>query len=140
MMDNINLDYVDTKTSPWYQALFETNPLPMYIYDAETLRFLAVNEAAIQHYGFTREEFLSMSADEIRPVEEVPGLLTEIQELKITHRAGFQKSHLRKHRKKDGSIIHVETAKELLIINGRQAACGLVNDVPDRVLAVQNKL
>jgi diguanylate cyclase (GGDEF)-like protein/PAS domain S-box-containing protein len=136
-MDNINMDYVDTKTSPWYQALFETNPLPMYIYDAETLRFLAVNEAAIRHYGFTREEFLSLAASEIRPMEDVPALLTEIQELRVTGRAGFQKSPVRKHRKKDGSIIHVETAKELFIINGRQAICVLVNDVTERVWAEQ---
>jgi diguanylate cyclase (GGDEF)-like protein/PAS domain S-box-containing protein len=136
-MDNINMDYVDTKTSPWYQALFETNPLPMYIYDAGTLRFLAVNEAAIRHYGFTREEFLSLAASEIRPMEDVPALLTEIQELRVTGRAGFQKSPVRKHRKKDGSIIHVETAKELFIINGRQAICVLVNDVTERVWAEQ---
>ncbi|HEV7618491.1 MAG TPA: EAL domain-containing protein [Burkholderiaceae bacterium] len=136
-MDNINMDYVDTKTSPWYQALFETNPLPMYIYDAGTLRFLAVNDAAIQHYGFTREEFLSLAASEIRPMEDVPALLTEIQELRVTGRAGFQKSPVRKHRKKDGAIIHVETAKELFIINGRQAICVLVNDVTERVWAEQ---
>jgi diguanylate cyclase (GGDEF)-like protein/PAS domain S-box-containing protein len=136
-MDNINMDYVDTKTSPWYQALFETNPLPMYIYDAETLRFLAVNEAAIRHYGFTREEFLSLAASEIRPMEDVAALLIEIQELRVTGRAGFQKSPVRKHRKKDGAIIHVETAKELFIINGRQAICVLVNDVTERVWAEQ---
>jgi diguanylate cyclase (GGDEF)-like protein/PAS domain S-box-containing protein len=137
MMDNINMDCVDAGISPWYQALFETNPLPMYIYDAETLRFLAVNKAAIQHYGFTREEFLCMAASEIRPMEDVPALLTEIQELRVTRRAGFQKSSVRKHRKKDGSIIHVETAKELFIINGRQAICVLVNDVTERVWAEQ---
>src|SRR3979411_2565632 len=102
-MDNINMDYVDTKTSPWYQALFETNPLPMYIYDAGTLKFLAVKYAAIRHYGFTREEFLSMAASEIRPMEDVPALLTEIQELRVTGRAGFQKRPVRKHSKKNGS-------------------------------------
>lgn len=136
-MDNINMDCVDAEISPWYQALFETNPLPMYIYDAGTLKFLAVNDAAIQHYGFTREEFLSLAASEIRPMEDVPALLTEIQELRVTGRAGFQKSPVRKHRKKDGSIIHVETAKELFIINGRQAICVLVNDVTERVWAEQ---
>jgi diguanylate cyclase (GGDEF)-like protein len=64
-------------------------------------------------------------------------LLAEIQELRVTGRAGFQKSPVRKHRKKDESIIHVETAKELFIINGRQAICVLVNDVTERVWAEQ---
>ena len=50
-----------------YRLLFEANPLPMWVYDAETLRFLAVNEAAVRHYGYTRSEFLAMTITDIRP-------------------------------------------------------------------------
>jgi diguanylate cyclase (GGDEF)-like protein/PAS domain S-box-containing protein len=135
MMKNIEVDQVNAEADPWYQALFAANPQPMYIYDAETLEYLAVNEAAIRHYGFTRDEFLSMTTKEIRPTEDIPLLLEEIQGLRINRQTGFAKSGVRMHRKKDGSIIYVETAKELLILDGRQAICVLVNDVTERVLA-----
>ena len=58
-----------------YRILFESNPQPMWVYDAETLAFLAVNEAAEQAYGYTREEFLSMTILDIRPAEDIPDLL-----------------------------------------------------------------
>lgn len=135
MDDNIQVDRPDTGTDSWYQALFECSPQPMYIYDAETLIFLAVNEAATQHYGFSRDEFLALTTKEIRPSADIPALLKEIQELRSTNRAGFQTSPVRRHRLKNGSIIHVETAKQLLVFNGRQAICVLVNDVTERVRA-----
>src|SRR6266436_4471912 len=53
-----------------YRLLFDGNPLPMWVFDRETLRFLAVNDAAIEHYGFAREEFLAMGIEDIRPPEE----------------------------------------------------------------------
>ena len=52
--------------------LFEASPMPMWVYDAETLRFLAVNDAAIRHYGYTRDEFLAMRITDIRPPEDIP--------------------------------------------------------------------
>src|SRR6185295_12125803 len=55
-----------------YRVLFESNPHPMWVFDEETLRFLAVNQAAIQHYGFTRQDFLDMTVLDIRPPDEVP--------------------------------------------------------------------
>jgi diguanylate cyclase (GGDEF)-like protein/PAS domain S-box-containing protein len=134
-MKNIEVNQINAAADPWYQALFETNPQPMYIYDAETLAYLAVNEAATRHYGFTRDEFLSMTTKEIRPPEDVPALLEEVEQFKAARQTGFPKSGVRRHRKKDGSIIYVETAKELLVLDGRQALCVLVNDVTERVLA-----
>ena len=61
-----------------YRLLFESNPLPMWVFDPKTLRFMAVNEAAIRLYGYTRQEFLSKSITEIRPEKEVPGLLEDV--------------------------------------------------------------
>ncbi len=58
-----------------YRLLFDRNPSPLWVYDLETLGFLAVNDAAVAHYGFSREEFLGMTLREIRPPEEVPALL-----------------------------------------------------------------
>ena len=57
-----------------YRLLFDGNPLPMWVFDRETLRFLAVNDAAIAHYGFSREEFLAMGIADIRPPEEMPAI------------------------------------------------------------------
>src|SRR3954465_4525172 len=61
-----------------YQLLFENNPLPMWVYDLETLRFLAVNEAAVHHYGYSRDEFLGMSIKEIRPADELEALTEDL--------------------------------------------------------------
>ena len=58
-----------------YRLMFETNPQPMWVFDRETLSFLAANEAAIQHYGYSREEFLSLTLKEICPRQDLPGLL-----------------------------------------------------------------
>lgn len=58
-----------------YRILFENNPHPMWVFDPETLAFLAVNESAVRHYGYSREEFLSMTIKEIRPPEDIPACL-----------------------------------------------------------------
>ena len=63
-----------------YRLLFEANPLPMWVYDADTLRFLAVNEAAVRHYGYTSTEFLSMKITDIRPREDVDALLADMEQ------------------------------------------------------------
>src|SRR5260370_36057969 len=55
-----------------YRSLFDFNPLPAWVYDFATLEFLAVNDAAILHYGYSREEFLSMRLTNIRQTEEIP--------------------------------------------------------------------
>ena len=55
-----------------YRFLFEANPHPMWIYDSRTLAFLAVNDTAVAHYGYSREEFLKMKITNIRPPEDVP--------------------------------------------------------------------
>ena len=60
-----------------YRALFEQSPFPKFLFDYETLRFLAVNDAAIQHYGYSRDEFLGMTLDDIRPPEDVPAFAGE---------------------------------------------------------------
>jgi len=61
-----------------YRMMFEANPHPMWVYDQETLDFLAVNEAATAHYGYSREEFLRMTIKDIRPPEEIPALMDNL--------------------------------------------------------------
>jgi PAS domain-containing protein len=58
-----------------YRYLFDKNPHPMWIYDLETLSILAVNGAAVAHYGYDRDEFLSLTIKDIRPADDIPALL-----------------------------------------------------------------
>jgi PAS domain S-box-containing protein len=57
-----------------YKVLFERSPLPVWVYDAESLRFLQVNKAAVRHYGYSRKEFLGMTLKDILPPEDPPRL------------------------------------------------------------------
>ncbi|HVE65346.1 MAG TPA: PAS domain S-box protein [Thermoanaerobaculia bacterium] len=110
-----------------YRLLFEINPSPMWVYDEETFRFLAVNDAAIRHYGYSREEFLSMRATEIRPPEEVPRWLEYFRTRTDLYAGGVWR-----HRKKDGTEILVEAMARSLDFAGRPARLTLVRDVTDR--------
>src|SRR5258705_3959908 len=82
-----------------YRELFESNPLPMWVYDLETLAFLQVNAAAINHYGYSREEFLGMSIKDIRPPEDVPELLNSI----ASAPSGLDRVGTWRHPKRDGT-------------------------------------
>lgn len=111
-----------------YRLLFESNPQPMWVYDLSTLRFLAVNEAAIQHYGYTREEFLSMTIKDIRPPEDVPRLLENVANV----RDGLDRAGEWRHLKKDGTQIDVEITSHTVEFAGRKAELVLANDITER--------
>jgi two-component system cell cycle sensor histidine kinase/response regulator CckA len=111
-----------------YRLLFELNPQPMWVYDQETLTFLAVNEAAVKHYGYSREEFLAMTINDIRPPEEVPTFLEFLAE----PAAGPAEAGTWKHRKKDGSTLDVEITSHRLTFSGRPSELVLVNDITER--------
>ena len=111
-----------------YRLLFDSNPLPMWVFDRESLAFLAVNDAAVRQYGYSREEFLAMTIRDIRPEEEIPALLEAISH--ATSNVGD--SELWRHKKKDGTIIDVEITSHPLIFRGRQAKLLLANEVTER--------
>ncbi len=111
--------------------LFENNPNPMWIYDLETLQFLAVNQAAINHYGYSETEFLSMTSQDIRPPEDVPRLLEAIAKVST----GFSLPEVWRHYKKDGSQILVEVSAHTLIYENRKCELILVNDVTKKLQA-----
>jgi PAS domain S-box-containing protein len=113
-----------------YRLLFEVNPLPMWVYDAKTLRFLAVNEAAVRHYGYTRQEFLAMDITDIRPREEVEALLSD---LRSRGGPGSPVPGTWRHRKKDGTLIDVEITAGKVMFEGRPAALVLSHDVTERL-------
>ena len=115
------------ETEERYRLLFEGNPQAMWVYDRESLAFLAVNDAAIFHYGYSREEFLSMTIKDIRASEEASALLDSISDQTGVNAAGAWR-----HRKKDGAIVDVEIISHPLVFGGRNAKLVLANDITDR--------
>ncbi|MHB8959245.1 MAG: hybrid sensor histidine kinase/response regulator [Candidatus Limnocylindrales bacterium] len=116
-----------------YRRLFENNPAPMWVFDADTLAFLAVNDFAVDHYGYSREEFLAMTIRDIRPPEE---LLHLVQTL-AGQTGPVRDGGVARHRKKNGSVIEVEIAGHDLEFEGRPAVFVLAVDVTERRLLEQ---
>jgi two-component system cell cycle sensor histidine kinase/response regulator CckA len=111
-----------------YLDPFERNPNPMWIYDSETLRFLEVNQAAIDLYGWSREEFLSMTILDIRPQEEIEPVLACAKRGGIQHASGPWR-----HRYKDGSEHYVRISSYTSELALRSVRVVTVNDVTDLV-------
>lgn len=114
-----------------YRLLFESNPHPMMVYNVETLALISVNDAAVNLYGYPRDEFLSLTVKDIRPPEDVPALLRHLS----LRNPSFQKSGEWRHRKKDGAIIHVEVSAHDLTFMGSPARFVLINDITERKIA-----
>jgi PAS domain S-box-containing protein len=110
-----------------FRFLFGKAALPMWVYDIETLRFLAVNDAAIAKYGYTRQEFLRMCITDIRPSDEVTFLEKNLRQ----ERLGAQNSGPWRHRLKDHSLIDVQITSLLLSLDERQAALVTAQDLSD---------
>src|ERR1700737_2407033 len=110
-----------------FRLLFDNNPMPMWVFDAETTGFLSVNDAAVQHYGYSRETFLRMKLQEIWPEDE---WVTHSQEL---HEVGdtFQSRNWR-HLKADGSEIQVLTFGRRVAFHGRDGYLVAVVDITER--------
>jgi len=110
-----------------YRYLFEANPQPMWIYDCETLQFLLVNAAAISRYGYSRDEFLAMTIQDIRPADDVPALLKSIvMKLQNTAKRGVWR-----HQKKNGEILDVEISVHDFPFRGKTARLALINDITE---------
>lgn len=117
-----------------YSDLFQLSPQPMWVYELETLRFVNVNDAAIRHYGYSRDEFLSMTIREIRPEEDVVSFEETLANVKTKshHYAGVFR-----HVKKNGEIIQAELQSNQIRINDRPARVVLVNDITERVKYIE---
>jgi len=117
-----------------YRAIFEESPLPTWIYDAETLRFLAVNREAVRKYGYSEEEFLGMDAAGIRPPEDEEELRNF-----IASATGAAMTRDWRHNKKDGTVLEVEVAAQRVRLNGRTMILELGNDVSERKRATRER-
>ncbi len=111
-----------------YRVLFDGNPHPMWIFDSRTLAFIRVNDAALSHYGYTQQEFQSMTLRDIRPADETPDFERAVKKLTETMLVSGPWTHIRK----DGSRIQVEIASHSIVFEGRKARFSLVQDVTER--------
>ncbi|MFZ5856806.1 MAG: PAS domain S-box protein [Chloroflexota bacterium] len=123
-----------TVSSEPFQLLFQNHPLPMWIYDLKTLAFLEVNDAAVEKYGYSREEFLRMTLKDIRPAEELSRLEKDVKQKRPT----LQHSGEWKHQLKNGRVIDVEITSHTLEYNGRKAALVTAQDVTERNLVQES--
>jgi PAS domain S-box-containing protein len=113
-----------------YKLLFESTPQPIWVYNEETLAFLAVNEAATRTYGYSREEFLAMTVDCIRAKEDIPALL-----IKNTSDANeLVLSSPWRHETRDNKTIYVEMSSHPVVFDGKHSRLVIVNDVTERKL------
>ncbi len=113
-----------------YGALFEAAPFPMWVFDRDSLTILAVNDEAVLHYGYTREEFTKLSVADLRPLEDASQFKGA-----DSYPPTLDRGSAWRHRKKDGSIIRVEIKAHDLEYVGRPARLLAVNDVTERFRA-----
>ncbi len=118
-----------------YRKLFDLNPQPTWIYDRETFCFLAVNRAAIEKYGYSQEEFLSMTIRDIRPPEDVAALLESVAAMREDQR----ECGVWRHRKKDNSVIWVEITSYSFLFANRPADFVIAVDITERRRAEQER-
>ncbi len=115
--------------------LFAHNPLPMWVFERETLQILQVNEAALRQYGYDRMDFLQMSARDLHPAEETPKLLAAFQDANPREQLAGQWHH----RRKDESVIDVEIFLHKMEYSGHAAALVVAHDVTERKRAEEER-
>src|SRR6267143_1395688 len=123
------------KNEEMFRLLFSYNPLPTWVIDKETRRFLEVNDAAVHQYGYSLNEFKSMSVLDLRPEEERARYL---EQLKQIPNEGHYHGHW-KHRKKDGKVIQVETISHELEYAGKRVRLvgGVAHDFNNLLMVIK---
>jgi PAS domain S-box-containing protein len=111
-----------------FQLLFHDNPLPMWVYDPDSLRFLEVNQAAIDHYGYTRAEWLELTLADIRPPEDLDRLMENVRRA----RGRPDRSGPWRHLKQNGDVIDVDIVASDTEFGGRPARLVLALDITER--------
>jgi PAS domain S-box-containing protein len=113
-------------TEERYRSLFESNPAPVLVYDVDTLDLLAANAAATAFYGYGRDELLAMGLPALHAAEDLPALAA------LRERPQEGEPTLWRHKKKDGTVVEVETTGHEMAFGGRRACCVVVVDVTER--------
>ncbi len=117
-----------------YRLLFDSSPLPKWVFDLETFAFLSVNDAAVAQYGYTREEFLTMTVTDLRPPKDVLYFLETLGK----DAPGIKNAGIHRHIKKDGTVIYVELNTNQFSIGGKKVKLVLANDVTERMRAEES--
>jgi len=125
-----------------YSELFQLSPLPMWVFDLTTLRFLDVNDSALRHYGYSRDEFLGMTILDIRPASETAMVNKIVQDHRNSRQ--FVKRGVFLHQKKSGELIQVDIQSNSVDYQGKEAKIILANDITERLnyineIETQNK-
>jgi len=111
-----------------YRLLFESTPQPIWVYNEETLAFLAVNEAATRSYGYSRDEFLSMTINDIRASEDIPTLIIKNDPNDLVISSPWR------HSTRTGATLYVEMSSHPVVFDGKNSKLVIVNDVTERKL------
>lgn len=114
-----------------FRLLFDNNPMPMWVFEPATARFLSVNDAAVQHYGYAREKFLAMTLDEIWPEDERSSHKEALVNIGDSYHSGRNWRHIRA----DGSEIHVLTYGRRVAFNGQDGYLVAIADITERLKA-----
>ena len=112
-------------------VFFEKHPDPMWVYDRQTLNFLAVNEAAIVNYGYSREEFLRLTIADIRPAEDVAAL----HEALLNVPRDLSESKMWRHKVKSGDVIFVSIRSNDLDFDNKNASMVAARDITSLIQA-----
>ena len=128
-MQRLQSEQAVRESEEQYRLLFSANPNPMFVFDEETLRFLAVNDAAVSHYGWSREEFLGMTVLDVRPAEDRESAMESIWRHRRPHEEPIG---VFRHRRKDGTVMHVEITASSISFAGRPGRLSSMNDVTER--------
>jgi PAS domain S-box-containing protein len=116
-----------------FRLLFAATPLPTFLWDLETLQYLEVNDAAVSHSGYSRDELLRMRVTDLLPPEAAPRILSQMQVIRTQSRDRGQG----RHRLKDGRVVDVEADAHALHFRGRRAVLGVIQDITERKRAQQ---
>jgi PAS domain S-box-containing protein len=118
-----------------YRILFDTSPLPMWIFHIDSGRFLMVNKAMVQKYGYSQKELLAMSPIDIRPAEEVPRFLADVKK----RSEGVQDVGIWTHRKKTGETFIVQVRANKITYKNKECFLVMADDISD-VVAKENEI
>jgi PAS domain S-box-containing protein len=117
------------RASSDFRAIFEKHPVPIWIYEIETLRVLAANDHALQYYGYSREEFLSLRTTDLSVPADVPALLSAIGRFDGSQ----DRSGPWRHRRADGSVIWADLAVQGIVYDGKPAVLASASDVTEKL-------
>jgi PAS domain S-box-containing protein len=124
--------YTKDKLRENYVRIFDSSPIPMWVFDTETLQFLAVNETAIKQYGYTKNEFMASTIQVLRPKDHQRALSNLV--IVNKDQIEFKKDHVM-HLTKDGEVLFVDIESRLLTYKGRNAKLVLATNITEKVKA-----